>query len=145
MFFLCHKAKCARPKNRAGLRHFAYPARPIGMGAQFLQLCIKEYLRTAMKSNICLLNWMKLGYNYVLYIYSFHLLYLYSIQKQSTEVFFRKVYLKISQSLQESTCTGVSFLSAGSNFVNKEAPEQCFPKSLTLFGKKLNRRFSTGF
>ena len=47
------------------------------------------------------------------------------------EVFLKKVYFKILQNAQENTCTGVSFLSAASNFINEET----WPKLLTLFAK----------
>ena len=43
-----------------------------------------------------------------------------------TEVFFKKVFLNISQNSQESTCNGVSFLSAASNFIKKETPAHEF-------------------
>ena len=36
---------------------------------------------------------------------------------------------------QENTYTGVSFLSAASNFINEETPAQCVSKSLTIFAK----------
>ena len=32
------------------------------------------------------------------------------VQKQPQEVFYKKVFLKISQNSQENTCAGVSFL-----------------------------------
>ena len=47
------------------------------------------------------------------------------------EVFLKKVYFKILQNSQENNCTGVSFLSAASNFINEET----WSKSLTLFAK----------
>ena len=47
----------------------------------------------------------------------------------------KTVLLKISQNLQENVCTGVSFLSAASNFINEEILAQCFPKLLTIFAK----------
>ena len=50
-------------------------------------------------------------------------------------MFFNKVFLKISKNSEESTCTGVSFLSAGSDLINEEAPGQCFPKPLTIFAQ----------
>ena len=50
-------------------------------------------------------------------------------------MFLKNVFLKISQNLQENTCTGVSFLSAAGKFVNEETPAQCSPKPLTIFGK----------
>ena len=50
-------------------------------------------------------------------------------------MFLKKVFLKISQNSQENTCTGVSFLSAASNFINEVTPAQCFPKPLTIFAK----------
>ena len=46
------------------------------------------------------------------------------------------VFLKISQNSQENTFTGVSFLSAPSNFINEETLTQCTPKSLTVFAKR---------
>ena len=50
-------------------------------------------------------------------------------------MFLKKVFLKISQNSQDSTCTGVSFLSAASNFINEEIPARCFLMLLTIFGK----------
>ena len=63
-----------------------------------------------------------------------------------TEVFLEKVFLKISQNSQENTCTGVSFLSAASNFfINEETPPQCFPKPLTIFAKSFIVDFRLGY
>ena len=45
------------------------------------------------------------------------------------------MFLKISQNSQKNTCTGISFLSATTNFINEETPAQCFPKPLTIFAK----------
>ena len=82
------------------------------------------------------LNWMKLGkYNSVLYLFASFLHYYICILSRSSLVFFKKVFLKISQNLQENTCTAVSFLRAASNFNNEETPVQCFPKPLTIFTK----------
>ena len=50
-------------------------------------------------------------------------------------MFFKKVFLKISQNSNKNTCTGVSFLSAASNFINEGTPAQCYPKPLTIFAK----------
>ena len=67
------------------------------------------------------------------HIYSFH----FGIISRSirTEVFLKMVFLKISQNSQENTCTGVSYLSATSIFINEETPTLCFPKALTIFAK----------
>ena len=83
------------------------------------------------------LNWMKLGkYNSVLYLFaSFSHYYICILSRSSRLVFFKKVFLKISQNSQENTCIAVSFLRAASNFNNEETPVQCFPKPLTIFTK----------
>ena len=39
-----------------------------------------------------------------------------------TEVFFKKVFLKISQNSQENTRTGVFFSDPACNFIKKETP-----------------------
>ena len=44
-----------------------------------------------------------------------------NIQKQPPEVFFKKVFLKISQNSQENTCTKVA---EACNFIKKEALAQ---------------------
>ena len=44
-----------------------------------------------------------------------------NIQKQAPEVFFKKVFLKISQNSQENTCTKVA---EACNFIKKEALAQ---------------------
>ena len=77
---------------------------------------------------------MKWGYNYALHLFvSFWYYYICILSRSSrTEVFLKKVFLKISQ---ENTCTGVSFLSVASNFINEETPAQCFPKPLIIFAK----------
>ena len=51
------------------------------------------------------------------------------------EVFLKKMFLKTLQNSQKNACTGVSFLSATSNFISEETPAQCFPKPLTIFAK----------
>ena len=84
------------------------------------------------------LNWMKWAEIWLCFIFIrfiFVLLYLYFIRSNRTEVFLKKVFLKISQNSQENTCTGVSFLSAASNFINEETIAQCFPKPMTIFAK----------
>ena len=83
------------------------------------------------------LNWIKLGkYNSVLSLFtSFLHYYICILSRSSRLVFFKKVFLKISQNSQENTCTAVSFLRAASNFNNEETPVQCFPKPLTIFTK----------
>ena len=53
-----------------------------------------------------------------------------------TEVFLKKVFLIISQNLQENTCTGISFLITASKFINEETPAQFFPKPSTFFAKR---------
>ena len=70
-------------------------------------------------------------------IYSFHFgIYICILSRSChTKVFLKTVFLKIPQYLQENTCTGASFLSATSNFINEETPAQCFPKPLTTFAK----------
>ena len=89
------------------------------------------------------LNWMKLGkYNSVLYLFaSFLHYYICILSRSSRLVFFKKVFLKISQNSQENTCTAVSFLRAASNFNNEETPVQCFPKPLTIFIKSFIEMF----
>ena len=85
-----------------------------------------------------ILNWMKWSkYNHVLYLFiSFCYYYICILSRSSRgEVFLKTVFLKISQNWQENTCTGVSFLSATSNFVNEETPAHCFPKPLTILAK----------
>ena len=72
------------------------------------------------------------------YIHSLVLLYLYSIQSSRREVFLKEVFLKTSQNSQENTCTGVSFLTTASNFINEETPAQCFPMPLTISAKGLS-------
>ena len=73
----------------------------------------------------------------VLYLLvSFWYCHICILSKRSlTEVFLKKVFLKIQRNSQESTCTKVSFLSAANNFIDEETPAQCFPKSLTIFAK----------
>ena len=82
-----------------------------------------------------LMKWGKI--NYVSYLFvSFWYYYICILSRSSrTEVFLKKVFLKISQNSQENTCTGVFFLCATSNFINEESPAQCFPKPLTIFAK----------
>ena len=52
------------------------------------------------------------------------------IQKQPPKVFYRKIYLKNSQNLQENPCTRVSFLIklqvSACNFIKKETLAQVF-------------------
>ena len=50
-------------------------------------------------------------------------------------MFLKTVFLKLLQNSQENTCTGVSLLSAASNFINEETPAQCFSKLLTIYTK----------
>ena len=60
------------------------------------------------------------------YIYSYHfgICYICILSKNSrTEVFFKKLFLKISQNSQENTFAGVS-LSAARNFFEIENPAQ---------------------
>ena len=45
------------------------------------------------------------------------------------------MFVKISQNSQENAGTGVSFISAASNFIGEETPAQCFPKPSTIFAK----------
>ena len=82
-------------------------------------------------------GWNGVRHNYVSYLFvSFWYHYICILSRSSrTEVFLKKVFLKISQNLQENTCTKVSFLSAACNFINEETLAQCFPKSLAIFGK----------
>ena len=90
---------------------------------------------TAMKVNICLLyclRWVR--YNDVLYLFvSFWYYYICVISRSSrTEVF-----LKIWQSLQEITCTRVSFLSATCNIFKKENSLQVFSFEFCQIFKKI--------
>ena len=75
-------------------------------------------------------------YNYVLYLFvSFWYYYTFILSRSSrTEVFLKKVFLKIVQNSLENTCIGIFFFNATSNF-NEEAPAQCIPKSLTICTK----------
>ena len=60
------------------------------------------------------------------YIYSYHfgIYYICILSKNNrTEVFFKKLFLKISQNSQENTFAGVS-LSAARNFFKIENPAQ---------------------
>ena len=94
--------------------------------------------RCSIKKKKKFLNWMKWNkYNHVLYLFvSFCYYYICILSRSSrAEVFLKTVFLKISQNSQENTCTGVSFLSAASNFVNEETPAQRFPKPLTILAK----------
>ena len=50
-------------------------------------------------------------------------------------MFLKKVFYKISQNLQENTCTRASFIIAASKFINEETPAQSFPMPLTIFEK----------
>ena len=76
--------------------------------------------------------------NYVSYLFvSFWYYYISILSRSSrTEMFLRKVSLKISQNAQENACTGVSFLITVNNFINEETPEQCFQKPFTIFTKR---------
>ena len=71
------------------------------------------------------------------YIYKFHFGIIISAfySKAVVPKCSLKLFLKMSQNSQENTCTGVSFLSATSNFINEETPAQCFSKPLTIFAK----------
>ena len=63
------------------------------------------------------------------YIYSYHFgIYCICIPSKNnrTEVFFKKLFLKISQNSQENTFAGVS-LSAARNFFKIENPHRFFP------------------
>ena len=67
--------------------------------------------------------------NYVSYLFvSFWYYYICALSREScAEVFFKKVFLKMSQNSQENTSNRVSFLSATSNFIKKENPAHLFP------------------
>ena len=65
------------------------------------------------------------------------------IQKQPPKVFYRKIYLKNSQNLQENPCTRVSFLIklqvSACNFIKKETGAGVF---LWILRKFLEQPFS---
>ena len=72
-------------------------------------------------------EWNGVRNNYV--FVSFWYYYICILFRSSrAEVFLKKVFLKISQNSQETTCTGVTF------FLWRDAAH-CFPKSLTIFTK----------
>ena len=104
------------------------------MGLRYVQ---KQPTETLYKKNFFQTGWNEVRYNYVLYLFvSFWYYYICILSKSSrTEVFLKTVFLKMSQNSQENTCTGVSFLTAASNFINEETPAQCFSKPLTIFAK----------
>ena len=80
-------------------------------------------------------GWNGVRCNYVPYLFvSFWYHYICMLSRSSrTDVFLKKVFLKISQNSQENTCTEVSFLSAVCNFINEQTLTQCFLKSLVIF------------
>ena len=102
-----------------------------------------SHRRCSIKKVFLKLDEMGVRYNYALYLFvsfwyyyyiiNIILLLYYSIQKQSNGSV--PLFLKISQNSQGNTCTGVSFLSAVSNFINEETPVQCFLKLLTIFAE----------
>ena len=49
-----------------------------------------------------------------------------NFQKQPPVVFYKKLFLKISQNLQENNCARVSFVLKACNFIKKEALAQVF-------------------
>ena len=105
--------------------------------------------KAAMKSNVCLLNWMKWGkiqYCFIFIRFILALLYLYSISS-CTEVFLKVVLKNFPKSTRKIlTFTGVSFLSATSNFIIEETPAQCFPKPLlTIFAESSILKFLLDF
>ena len=61
----------------------------------------------------------------MLYIYSFHFGICILSKSCRTEMYLKKLFLKISQISQENTFTRVSFLSATSNLINEETTAQC--------------------
>ena len=84
------------------------------------------------------LNLDEMGYDIIiLYIFSFHFGTIIFVFYPEAVVrrWSLKVFYKIWQNSQENTSTGVSFLSAASNFINEETLAQCFPKPLTIFPK----------
>ena len=56
------------------------------------------------------------------------------LQKQPSKVFFKKVFLKISQYSRENTCVGVTFHTVAGlqayNIIKKRLQHRCFPKSV---------------
>ena len=81
--------------------------------------CFWMSSQTAIKSNICFLNWMKWGKIYIFVSLWYYYICILS-RSSRNEVFFKKVFLKTSQNSQENTCNGVSFLSTASNFIKKD-------------------------
>ena len=81
------------------------------------------------------------------HIYSFNfsiIIFVFKSRISRTEVFLRKVFLKISENSQGNTFTVVSFLSAASNFINDDDYGTVFSNTVDYFRKKLHRRCSTG-
>ena len=76
----------------------------------------------------------EIGWDIIMfYIYSFNFgIIIFVFYAEPIEQRFSlTMFLQISKNSKENTCTGVSFLSAANNFINKEY----FPKSLTIFAK----------
>ena len=71
----------------------------------------KQPPKILYKKSFSLTRWNGVAYNCVSYLFvSFWYYHVYILSKSNrTEVFYKKVFLKISQNSQENTCTGVSF------------------------------------
>ena len=82
------------------------------------------------------LNWMKWDKILLCFIFIWYYYICITSRSSRTVVFYKKVFLKNSQNLHGNTCTGFSFLSAASNFINEETPVQSFPKPLNSFEKR---------
>ena len=100
--------------------------------------CREAATGDTLKKNFSKTGWNGVRYNYVLYLFVTIWYYYICILSRCchTKVFLKTAFLKVLQNSQENTCTGVSFLSAGSNFINEETLAQCFPDCKFRLGSK---------